>query len=68
MKKDSRFSINLTGGPFMLFILFMILQLTETIDWSWWWITAPLWMPLGILLGVLTVGALIAIIITIIED
>jgi hypothetical protein len=29
----------------ILFILFLILKLTSTIDWSWWWVTAPLWIP-----------------------
>lgn len=31
------------GLGMLLFIVFMILKLTHTIDWSWWWITAPLW-------------------------
>ncbi len=26
-----------------LFIIFLILKLTKIIDWSWWWVTAPLW-------------------------
>lgn len=26
-----------------LFIIFLILKLTKVIDWSWWWVTAPLW-------------------------
>ena len=29
----------------MLFITFLVLKLTKVIDWSWWWITAPLWIP-----------------------
>ncbi len=29
----------------VLFIVFLVLKLTHTIDWSWWWITAPLWGP-----------------------
>ena len=32
--------ISLTG---MIFIVFLVLKLTKVIDWSWWWITAPLW-------------------------
>jgi|AntDeeMinimDraft_6_1070357.scaffolds.fasta_scaffold59615_1 hypothetical protein len=32
----------------LMFIVFMTLKLTETIDWSWWWITAPLWAPLAV--------------------
>ena len=27
----------------LLFLLFLGLKLTGHIDWSWWWITAPLW-------------------------
>jgi hypothetical protein len=26
-----------------LFITFLVLKLVHQIDWSWWWITAPLW-------------------------
>lgn len=29
-----------------LFIVFLILKLTEVIDWSWWFITMPLWLPI----------------------
>jgi hypothetical protein len=27
------------------FIVFLILKLCNVIDWSWWWVTAPLWIP-----------------------
>jgi hypothetical protein len=26
-----------------LFITFLVLKLTGVINWSWWWITSPLW-------------------------
>jgi len=29
------------GGA--LFLVFLVLKLTGKIDWSWWWVTAPLW-------------------------
>lgn len=29
----------------VLFVVFLVLKLTNTIDWSWWWVTAPLWLP-----------------------
>lgn len=28
----------------LLTILFIGLKLTGHIDWSWWWVLAPLWM------------------------
>lgn len=39
----------------ILFIVFLVLKLTDVIDWSWWWITAPLWIPLGIFILCLVV-------------
>jgi hypothetical protein len=27
----------------LVFLIWMVLKLTGHIDWSWWWVTAPLW-------------------------
>ena len=40
--KSSSSGISLTG---VLFVLFLVLKLTGNIDWSWWWVTSPLWIP-----------------------
>ena len=32
-----------------LFIVFLVLKLTNLIDWSWWYVTAPIWAPLAVL-------------------
>lgn len=45
---------------FFLFLTFMVLKLTNVIAWSWWWVTAPLWIPLGIVGVLLAVAAFIA--------
>ena len=34
----------------LMFITFLVLKLVGVIDWSWWWITAPLWIPLVVVL------------------
>lgn len=34
----------------VLFLIFLVLKLTGFIDWSWWWIFAPLWIPVGVAL------------------
>jgi hypothetical protein len=44
-----------------LFLLFLILKLTHVIDWSWWWVTSPLWLPVALGLGGLLVLALLGI-------
>lgn len=39
-----------------VFLIFLILKLTEVDpigDWSWWWVTSPLWIPTAIALGIL---------------
>lgn len=37
------------GAFGLLAIAFIVLKLTGHIDWSWWWILSPLWMPMAIL-------------------
>ncbi len=44
--------IGLCGATF---IVFLILKLTGHITWSWWWVTAPLWIPTALALGILVI-------------
>jgi len=37
----------------VLFLIFLVLKLTDTIDWSWWWVTSPLWIPVALVIGIL---------------
>ena len=44
-----------------LFLIFLVLKLTgKTVvaTWSWWWVTAPLWGGLAIVLVILLIGLL----------
>lgn len=34
------------GG--ILALVFLILKLCEVIDWSWWWVLCPVWIPVVI--------------------
>lgn len=36
------------GLPTILFAVFLILKLTGTIGWSWWAVTAPLWVSIAL--------------------
>lgn len=51
----------------ILFIVFLILKLTGEITWSWWWVTAPLWIPFSISIVVIIVCSIILGIITAFE-
>jgi hypothetical protein len=42
-----------------LFIILLVLKLTDTIKWSWWWILAPLWIPFVLSFGILWIILLI---------
>lgn len=44
----------------MLAILFIGLKLANYIDWSWWWVLAPLWLPLSVAVFILLIFAIIA--------
>ena len=50
MKKSTSNGIGLPG---VLFLIFLILKLTGNIDWSWWWVTSPLWIPILLVFAIL---------------
>jgi hypothetical protein len=45
------------GVGTILFLIFLVLKLTNFIDWSWWWVTAPLWIPI-VIIGIIGIGAI----------
>lgn len=61
MKENASGGVGFAG---LLFLLFLGLKLGGIINWSWWWVTAPLWGPVAlvvaILLVVLIIGGLVA--------
>ena len=34
------------GFTSFLLLLFIALKLCHIIDWSWWWVLSPIWVPL----------------------
>jgi len=52
--------VTLGGSP--IFIILLILKLTATVNWSWWIITLPLWLPMAIMLSILGVVGVFALI------
>jgi hypothetical protein len=60
-----------SGGislAWVLFIIFLILKLTHVINWSWWWVTSPLWISLGLGIGILIIIGLVALIVLLIRE
>ena len=50
-ENDSKRVVAVPSFPMLLGLLFITLKLVGTINWSWWWVLAPFWIPPAILLG-----------------
>jgi hypothetical protein len=40
----------------LVFIVFLVLKLTGVVDWSWWWVTSPLWLAALAVVAVLIIA------------
>jgi len=47
------------GIPGILFCIFVVLKLTNHIDWSWIWVTSPLWIPICVVICVLVIWGIV---------
>ena len=48
------------GFSGLLFAIFLTLRLTDYIDWAWYWVASPLWIPLLIVMPLMLLGCLIS--------
>lgn len=65
MGKPSKADYQTAGGmslPVVVFIVFLILKLTNVISWSWLWVTSPLWISAGVTIVLLIIMALVVVI------
>ena len=54
MSDKTKISVQLGSFPTLLTIAFIVLKLCNVIAWSWWWVLAPLWIPVAVvILGLL---------------
>ena len=49
-----RVNVSFEGVGFcgLLAIAFIVLKLCNVIAWSWWWVLAPIWIPVCLAVGV----------------
>ena len=50
MKKEDIAAATILCSPLIVFLVFLVLRLTDLIRWSWWWVTVPLWGTVGIVM------------------
>lgn len=49
------------GFGTLLFVVFLVLKLCKVIDWSWWWVTAPLWGSVALFVVTLIICVVVAV-------
>jgi hypothetical protein len=54
-------SVEGSGFPVLLTIAFIVLKLCNVITWSWWWVTAPLWIPVAALAALAAFSGILAV-------
>lgn len=47
----------------VLLIVFIVLKLCKVINWSWWWVLSPFWIPLGLAIILLLISVILKLII-----
>jgi hypothetical protein len=53
---DNNKTANGIGLGTLIFLIFLFLKLAgmgEVANWSWWWVTSPLWIPAVLVIGFL---------------
>ena len=48
MSDNQKITVTVGGLPTLLLVAFIVLKLCKVITWSWLWVLAPLWIPLGV--------------------
>ncbi|MEZ3418316.1 MAG: hypothetical protein K1V99_02960 [Bacteroidales bacterium] len=59
--ENSANRIELGGFGTLLFVVFLVLKLCKVIDWSWWWVTAPLWGSVALFVVTLIICVVAAV-------
>lgn len=49
MSKENNNSTIGANFTINLLTVFVVLKLINNIDWSWWWVLSPLWIPFALL-------------------
>jgi len=57
--KNKNKDITIRGlGSILLLIAFIVLKLCHVIEWSWFWVLSPLWIPLALSIIIIAVVAI----------
>lgn len=51
--------IGLGGFIFLILFTLKLVGISEVANWSWWWVTSPLWIPLAFVLGLYLIAIIL---------
>lgn len=51
--------IGLFGAIFIVFLVLKLVGIAPVASWSWWWVTAPIWGPLALVVLVLAIAGIV---------
>jgi hypothetical protein len=57
--------IGLFGVIFVVFLVMKLMEIDPVASWSWWWVTAPLWVPWAFILGVMILFGVVWVVFTV---
>lgn len=58
--KIEKINISLVGVlNVVVFLAFFFAKIFDKIDWSWWWVFSPLWIPFAIIVTICLIVALL---------
>lgn len=63
MKRQTPPGWPILGLLALLTLAFVVLRVTECIDWSWWWVVSPLLAPVALVVGLLLFGVAAVVVI-----
>jgi hypothetical protein len=55
-KNSSNGGIGFAG---LLTVAFVVLKLCGVIAWSWWWVLSPIWIPILLIIAILTLAVIV---------
>ena len=61
-EKTTSGSIGLGTIVFLIFLVMKLGEIGQVAEWSWFWVTAPLWIPIAFLLSLGVTATLISLI------
>jgi hypothetical protein len=68
MENNKKITVSLVGiTNVLVFLAFFFAKIFDKIDWSWWWVFCPLWIPIAFVLFIIIMALISYFIIVLIS-